>query len=302
VLLKTTLDDSTRKDDSSRRFNRLKGLHQERGPSALKTLRTCKNPAQILQAAFFQSLNNGDGGESSLVAVPEEAAAAVVGATIILDGQKQQHSPPPAPALKNCIPKSVVEAAARKLLNSAKEACTNPSSSSSSSGTLEETTPAEKEKTVFQTLPKKLRANSKIMVFRSEKVLLPKYFEPGPYTVMMGCREQRNGFRNSIGNLTLNEVCRCYVNKYSVGNLVERGQIVTTVLELMYSYSPIGAFVRCQDGRYFEVEDVVAREKIGSDLRNFLPEKYTSASANRRAARIKRNKALKKAAALLPDI
>ena len=133
------------------------------------------------------------------------------------------------------------------------------------------------------------RWNKQNALFRNEKVMLPESFEPTEYTVILGHREV---WRKSPGNLHLKQVCRDYFDRYSTAHASNdktgKTAIVTDILKCIYEKCPTGAFVRVdKNGQYYEVQDLIARDKIAGDLRDLLPDKYRSALKNRKRNRDK---------------
>lgn len=68
----------------------------------------------------------------------------------------------------------------------------------------------------------------------------------------------------------------------------KKSEIVEKVLNIIYDSCPVGAFVRMQDGRYYEVDKRTAREKVGAHFRDCLAEHYNSSSKNKIAKRKKK--------------
>ncbi|CAJ1929951.1 unnamed protein product [Cylindrotheca closterium] len=97
-------------------------------------------------------------------------------------------------------------------------------------------------------------------LYRSEIVELPVSFVPGPYTVIMGRRLK------APGCVHLRYVTDQYAKEYKQSDAMAKSRIVTLILKIIYEKAPIGAFVRCKARRYYEVEDLIAREKIVSEL------------------------------------
>jgi len=97
-------------------------------------------------------------------------------------------------------------------------------------------------------------------LYRSEIVQLPACFVPGPYTVIMGRRLK------APGCVYLRHLTDQYAREYKQSDGVTKSRIVTCILKAIYEKAPIGAFVRCKARRYYEVEDLIAREKIVSEL------------------------------------
>jgi hypothetical protein len=102
--------------------------------------------------------------------------------------------------------------------------------------------------------------NAANALFRSEIVELPSSFFPGSYTVIMGRRLK------APGCVHLRSITDQFAAEYKAASSMDKSRIVTRILKLMYHLCPVGAFVRCKGGTYYEVEDLIAREKIVSEL------------------------------------
>eukprot|EP00934_Nitzschia_sp_Nitz4_P001575 Nitzschia sp. Nitz4//scaffold45_size130396//128140//129588//NITZ4_003477-RA/size130396-processed-gene-0.118-mRNA-1//-1//CDS//3329552482//1575//frame0 len=117
------------------------------------------------------------------------------------------------------------------------------------------------------------RWNKNSALFRSEKVLLPSTFQPTPFTVLLGHKRE---FRLSSGNKHLKSLCESYRERYDREDREGKSDVVSTILTTVYNKCPVGAFVKEIHGKYYEVEDLLARDKIAADLRKLLPGKYRS--------------------------
>ena len=137
------------------------------------------------------------------------------------------------------------------------------SSSSSVSSSGSSTGPAT-------ALKKKSRTPSKV------KTPLPLDFVPSEYTVL--CGRNRECFE-SVGNQRFRVMCDAYMQDYlgATGKL-EKSRIVTKIMRTIRQCSPVGAFVSYENGRYFEVSQRTAREKVGAFFRDSLHTVYRSSS------------------------
>lgn len=117
---------------------------------------------------------------------------------------------------------------------------------------------------------KKSRSPSKV------KTPLPLDFVPSAYTVL--CGRNRECFE-SVGNQRFRVMCNAYMQDYlgATGKL-EKSRIVTKIMRTIRQYSPVGGFVSYENGRYFEVSQRTAREKVGSFFRDSLHTVYRSSS------------------------
>ena len=64
--------------------------------------------------------------------------------------------------------------------------------------------------------------------------------------------------------------------------------IVDQVLHIIRKACPVGAFVKFENGRYYEIDDRSAREKVGAHFRDCLAEQYKSSAKNKIAKRKER--------------
>lgn len=137
---------------------------------------------------------------------------------------------------------------------------------------------------------KKIERGDKAFVF---KTMLPEDFEPTPYTVICG---RGRKCADAIGNRRLQVIAQMFIAKYSQARKKEeKTLIVTDILEIVRDAAPEArfAFVReCKEnGRWYEVENIHAREKVGTVLRDCLHSKYRS-STKSKLARRKQRKAI----------
>ena len=116
--------------------------------------------------------------------------------------------------------------------------------------------------------------------------MLPESFVPGPYTVVIGRGREA---RQAPGNHRLRSLATTYIDDYSSASSTEKSrksQIVAAICREIRVVCPVGAFVRFgPDGRWYEVPDSVAMEKVGYTLRELVGERYRSSSKAKKAAR-----------------
>lgn len=110
-----------------------------------------------------------------------------------------------------------------------------------------------------------------------EDRILPAYFRPGPYSVIIGRGKESKGV---IGNRRLRVIASTFLERYSnAPNKGTKSKIVATIVSVIREACPLGAFVRLgKDGRWYEVKDSVASEKVGYTLRELLGDNYRSSS------------------------
>ena len=147
---------------------------------------------------------------------------------------------------------------------------------------------------------------------------LPADFQPSPYSVIVGRSKEHKG---CTGNLRLRELAKSYVSKYATAKLkIEKSLVVTELITTIENAcrrpntteeskvtnlsdvqggnvecvavsdnAVIGAFIRFDRGRWWEVDENTAREKVGYVLRELMTEQglytYKSSSKAKTASR-----------------
>lgn len=114
---------------------------------------------------------------------------------------------------------------------------------------------------------------------------LPDDFKPGQNSVIIG---RKKNCYTSVGNLRLRDICLMRLPAYSkCGKKKDKSEIVTDIVKLIRDSCPRGgAFVkRDASGKWHEVKDVVARERVASIFRDFLHDQYRSSSKSKVAKR-----------------
>lgn len=113
------------------------------------------------------------------------------------------------------------------------------------------------------------------------KTLLPEDFVPTPYSVVCGRGRKCTA---AVGNRRLQVIATMFIPKYSLcRRKEEKTEIVSQILTMVKSACPDErfAFVRFHNGRWWEVETLIAREKIGAVLRDCLHDKYRSSTKSK---------------------
>ena len=114
-----------------------------------------------------------------------------------------------------------------------------------------------------------------------EKVRLPDDFKPHPHTVLCG---RGKSITMSSGNRRLSSIVDSHLMAYSKAkNKVEKSSIVSSILSGVKEGYDHGAFVKLEDGVYWEIDESSAREKIGCILRDRLHSKYRSSNKSKLA-------------------
>ena len=123
--------------------------------------------------------------------------------------------------------------------------------------------------------------------YSSKGMMLPEDFVPLPYSVICG---RGRSCAESVGNRRLLVICQLFIPKYArASKKEEKSVIVSDILQIVRGAcpSPKHAFVKLDkaSGRWFPVETLIAREKIGTVLRDCLHSKYKSSTKSKLAKR-----------------
>lgn len=119
----------------------------------------------------------------------------------------------------------------------------------------------------------------------TDELMLPEDFQPSAYSVICGRGRKST---EAVGNRRLAVMASLFAQRYSEATKKdEKTNIVSEILETMRSASPNPhhAFVRHSNGRWFRVQNLHAREKIGTVLRDTLHSKYRSSTKSKLAKR-----------------
>jgi hypothetical protein len=113
---------------------------------------------------------------------------------------------------------------------------------------------------------------------------LPQDFQPKPYSIIIGRGKESKGV---FGNHRLRVLATSFLPKYSAAsNKGSKSKIVSSIVRIIRDACPTGAFIRLgKDGRWDEVDDAVAREKVGYTFRELLSDRYRSSSKSKVARR-----------------
>lgn len=116
--------------------------------------------------------------------------------------------------------------------------------------------------------------------------ILPLDFAPSAYTVIIGKGKKLS---SHVGNKRLRVLATSMLPRYSEANSrKEKSEVISELVEtVVRATSPNGggAFVKVQEGRYWQVDESVAREKCGYVLRDLLAHRYKSSSQSKTARR-----------------
>jgi hypothetical protein len=125
---------------------------------------------------------------------------------------------------------------------------------------------------------------------KSKKTLLPPSYEPTPYSVILGGGKETF---SSIGNRRLRVLVDIQLQNYSQGGTSkqEKSDMVTNIVHIIQEACPEGAFVKLENGQWWEVDDCAASEKVGAIIRDCLHGQYKSKSSTIMANTTARRKA-----------
>lgn len=91
--------------------------------------------------------------------------------------------------------------------------------------------------------------------------LLPEQFSPGPFDVI--CARGRDALMHP-GNQRFRAYIVSKLDDYlQTRTKLEKSRIVSTILSFVRDHTPMGGFVKEKGGRWYEVGDHLAREKVG---------------------------------------
>jgi hypothetical protein len=112
---------------------------------------------------------------------------------------------------------------------------------------------------------------------KAGKTMLPEDFVPGPHTVVFG---RGKAFAALEGNKRLKAIVDSCLKRYSEArSKLDKSNIVSMIVSMVKESTSVGAFIKLEeDGRYWELEDGTAREKIGCMLRDCLHSQYSSST------------------------
>jgi hypothetical protein len=134
---------------------------------------------------------------------------------------------------------------------------------------------------IKQTAAERSSSSSSLLEKAHCKNVLPEDFTPTPYSVICGrgrkCTE-------AVGNRRLHVIATMFISRYAkASRKEEKSIIVSDILEIVRDActNPSFSFVRYCEGRWWEVENINAREKIGTVLRDCLHSKYKSSTKSK---------------------
>jgi len=126
------------------------------------------------------------------------------------------------------------------------------------------------------------------LALADEMTPLPPDFQPGPHDVICGRGKLA---WNHPGNRRFRLAVEMSIDKYSSADTkLEKSLIVSGIVESVRRASPNAGFVKHDsDGRWYVVNDQLAREKAGQCLRDLLHFKYRSSNKAKKQRRIEQH-------------
>lgn len=122
---------------------------------------------------------------------------------------------------------------------------------------------------------------AKLVGAASEMRPLAINFQPGPKDVI--CRRGKTAYNH---NKHFRVLIEKHLQKYSnASSKLEKSLVVSDVVDTIREGSPMGGFVRCLDGVWYEVGDSIAREKCGGSFRDMLHTQYKSSTKAKKRRR-----------------
>lgn len=119
-----------------------------------------------------------------------------------------------------------------------------------------------------------IASSSAATCFLREFKPLANNFAPGPCDVI--CARGKAPFSHA-GNIKFRQIITDHLDAYSnTATRVAKSNIVTKIVDMVRKSSPLGGFVKHYDGKWYEVGDRIAREKVGQGFRDILHTKYIS--------------------------
>lgn len=119
---------------------------------------------------------------------------------------------------------------------------------------------------------------------KTEKTLLPTDYKPGKFSIICG---RGKGSYTAAGNAAFRALVKNNLQRYhDAPGRLEKSFIVSEVLNMIRESCPVGAFVKCEKGRWYDLDDTVCREKVGSLFRDFLHTEYKSSSKAKHAKKL----------------
>jgi hypothetical protein len=110
-------------------------------------------------------------------------------------------------------------------------------------------------------LPQVSHAHTYPQQSKSSRNRLPENFVPGPATVICGRGKECT---DSAGNVRFRKIVCSFLEPYSAAeNKIEKSAIVSSIIAEVKQGRTDGGFCKFESGAWWEVDDSIAREKVG---------------------------------------
>lgn len=94
------------------------------------------------------------------------------------------------------------------------------------------------------------------------------------------------------GNRRFRITASLFLKKYLKASTHKaKSDVVSEVLGIIYESCPVGAFIKYQNGRWYEVDKRTSREKVGAYFRDCCADQYKSSAKNKAARRRQKKEA-----------
>jgi hypothetical protein len=120
---------------------------------------------------------------------------------------------------------------------------------------------------------------------RTPGILLTQNYQPSLHTVIVGRGREP---KQNMGNKRLQVLAQSFLKKYREGDKKCKTQIVSNIICMIRDACKggKGAFVKhTNNGQWYELDNSVAREKVGYVVRDLLADEYKSSSKSKVARR-----------------
>ena len=109
------------------------------------------------------------------------------------------------------------------------------------------------------------------------------FLHPPQYSVIIG---RGHVAKASTGNRRLDVLAMSILPRYAEAtSKALKTEIVSELISTIRNACPVGAFIRYVNGRWWEVDESTAREKVGYCLRNLLHDRYSTSAKSKTAHR-----------------
>lgn len=153
---------------------------------------------------------------------------------------------------------------------------------------------------MMQTLTVQQQHRRRSAPVRETKNRLPADYSPSMYSVMIG---RGKIFTEAIGTRRLKVIASRFLADYSdAKSQIDKASIITRIVDIIQEACPVGAFLKYEEGSWWEVSDTMAREKVGGVLRDLLHDQYKSSTKAKSASRSKNRRKVQELGAPKSDM